>query len=134
MPDARTLVAAMAMVPVVGLGACGSPSSSSPSAAASTASKADFCRTFEHLGPDSSPPQAADELSRVGTPGDIDTDARHGFEVLVDHLRRLPEGRQAGRIGQLVRDLNAEDAADVRAFITYYAKECQGFAGDDRSS
>jgi hypothetical protein len=130
MPEARILVAAMAMALAGGLAACSSSSSSSPSAA----SKADFCRTFEHLGPDMSPPRAAHQLERVGTPGDIDSHARRGFEVLVDHLRHLPEGSHAGRIAQLMRDLHPDDAADVRDFITYYAKECQGFTGDDSSS
>ena len=132
MAQVRTLVAALVTVlagmPAGVLTACDS-STSSP-APTSAASKADFCRTFEHLGPDTSPRQAAEELSRVGTPGDIDSGARHGFEVLVDHLREWPEGTHARRLTQLVRTLNDEDAADVRAFLIYYAQECQGFAGD----
>jgi len=134
MPVARILVAAMATVLAGGLAGCGSSSSATSNAVASTASKADFCRTFENLGPDPSPPKAAERLSRVGTPGDMDSGARHGFEVLVDRLRHLPQGSHAGRIAQLVRDLKPEDAADLRAFITYYAKECQGFTGDQSSS
>jgi hypothetical protein len=133
MPEARILVAAMAMVLAGELTACGSSSSSPSTSAASTASKADFCRTFDHLGPETSPPKAADQLNRVGTPADMDSGARHGFEVLVDHLRHLPARSHAGRIAQLVRDLNPQDAADLRAFITYYARECQGFTGDDTS-
>jgi hypothetical protein len=128
MPEARTWLAGTAVVLVGALAACDSSPASTPSP--SHASKGDFCRTFEQLGPRTSPPQAADRLSQVGTPDDIDPTARHGFEILVDHLRDLPEGAHAGRIGQLVQDLKGDDAADVRAFIVYYAAECQGLAGD----
>ena len=51
MPVARILVAAMATVLAGGLAGCGSSSSATSNAVASTASKADFCRTFENLGP-----------------------------------------------------------------------------------
>jgi hypothetical protein len=126
MPEARTdrivrtSVVATAMVLAGGLTACGGSSSGS------AATKADFCRTFDHLGGDTSPGRAADELSKVGTPADIGSSARHGFEVLVDHLRDLPDGTQPRRITQMVQGLSARDAADVRDFITYYAGECQG--------
>jgi hypothetical protein len=33
----------------------------------------------------------------------------------------------------MVRGLDAQDAADVRAFVTYYASECQGLPGDSSS-
>ena len=128
MPQARTVVAALLMVLTGGLTACGDTSST-----ASGASQADFCRTFEHLGSDTSPERAADELSKVGTPAGIDSAARHGFEVLVAHLRDLPAGTQARQITQMVQGLNAQDAADVRDFITYYAGECQGLPGDAAS-
>jgi hypothetical protein len=104
------------------LGGCGGSSSSPPSAA----SKADFCHTFDQLGSDTSPQHAADELSRVGTPSGMPADARHGFDVLVSHLRDLPEGTQPRQITQMIQGLNGGDASDVRAFITYYAGECQG--------
>jgi hypothetical protein len=129
MPDARALLAAAAVVLTGGLTACGhdtSPSSSS-------ASKADFCRTFDHLGSDTSPQHAADELSRVGTPDDIGSSARQGFDVLVTHLRALPAGTEPRQVTQMVRDLHTQDATDVRAFITYYATECQRLPGDPSS-
>jgi hypothetical protein len=121
MPEARILAAVVATVLAGSLAACGhDTSSSSPSA-----SKADFCRTFDELGVDASPQAAADELSRVGTPSDIGPSARRGFEVLVDHLRNLPAGTKPGEITQMVKNLHAQDADDVRAFVTYYAQECQ---------
>jgi len=113
-----------------GLTACGNDdSSSSPNAA----SKADFCRTFNQLGADTSPRRAADELSRVGTPSDISASARRGFDVLVAHLRELRPGANPGDVTQMVRGLHSQDAEDVRAFITYYATECQGLPGDSSS-
>jgi hypothetical protein len=134
MAEARTVRTvrtsiALAVVPAVvlagGLAACGDSSPSGPSA-----SKADFCGTFDELGSDTTPARAADELSKVGTPDDIDSSARHGFEVLVDHLRDLPDGTQPRKITQMVQGLDAHDAADVRDFITYYASECQGLPAD----
>ncbi len=128
MPGARILAAAAAMVLAGSLAACGDTSSSS-----SSASKADFCQTFNRLGSDSSPRHAADELSRVGTPSDIGSSARRGFVVLVDHLRVLPPGTKPAEITQMVKDLHSQDATDVRDFITYYASECQGLPGDSSS-
>jgi len=121
MPETRILAAAGALMLAGGLASCGHGGSSS----ATAASKVDFCRTFDELGLDSSPQTAADELSRVGTPSDIDAGARRGFEALVEHLRDLPAGTKPGEITQMVKDLHAQDAADVRAFVTYYAQECQ---------
>jgi hypothetical protein len=124
---ARTSLLVTAMVLAGGLTACGDSSSGS------AAPKANFCQTFDHLGGDTSPRRAADELSKVGTPADIGSSARHGFEVLVDHLRDLPDGTQPRRITQMVQGLNARDAADVRDFISYYASECQGLPSDSSS-
>jgi len=119
MPQARFVVG------VIGVGLAGCLVGCGGSSSGSAASRADFCRTFDHLGSDTDPQKAADELSRVGTPSGIDSHARHGFLVLVDHLRQLPRGTTPGRISQMVHGLSEQDAADVRAFITYYAGECQ---------
>jgi hypothetical protein len=116
----RTSVAVLTLVLAGGLTACGGSTSSGPSA-----SKADFCRAFDALGADTTPGHAADELSKVGTPSGIDPDERHGFELLVDHLRGLPDKRSPGGITKMVQDMNAQDAGDVRAFVTYYFDECQ---------
>ena len=118
----RILAAATALGMATCLTACGGSSSSGSSAA----SKADFCRTFDRLGSGATPAHAADQLSAVGTPGDIGTTARHGFEVLVAHLRDLPAGTRPSQITHMGQGLSASDSADLRAFITYYASECQG--------
>jgi hypothetical protein len=129
MTHARVLVAGTALALAVGLTACGGGTSSAPSGA----SKADFCRTFDALGSDATPEHAADELSRVGTPGDIDAGARRGFQVLIDQLRGLPPRAQPRKVSEMVKHLQSQDAADVRAFITYYGSECQGLPGDSSS-
>ncbi len=118
----RILVAAMTLGVAAGLTGCGGSSSSGPSGA----SKADFCRTFDRLGSGATPAHAAEELRTVGTPADIGSTARHGFEVLVDHLRDLPAGTRPSQITHMGQGLSASDSADLRAFITYYASECQG--------
>ena len=128
---ARTSVVAPAVLAVLvaaGLSGCGDSSSSGRSA-----SKADFCHSFDTLGSRATPAHAADELSKVGTPSDIDAAARHGFELLVEHLRDLPDKSSPGGITKMVQDMRQQDAADVRAFITYYASKCQGLPGDSAS-
>jgi hypothetical protein len=126
MPHGRvrvvTLSMAAAMALAGGLAACGNRSSDS----ASTASRAQFCRAFEQLGSNVNPQHAADELSAVGTPADISSSARHGFDVLVAHLRDLPTNGRPGNVSTMVRNLHTQDAAAVRAFVTYYAGECEG--------
>jgi len=124
MTQARALVAGMVLVLAGWLTACGDSSSSS-----SSASKTDFCRTFNQLGADATPQHAADELSRVGTPSNIGASARRGFDVLVSHLRNLPPGATPEGISQMVKNLHTRDAADVRAFVVYYTSECQGIPG-----
>jgi hypothetical protein len=133
MPEARTLGAAATAIVLAGcLTACGDHSSSA-SASSSSASKADFCRTFDQLGSQTTPQRAADELARVGTPSDIGSSALRGFDVLIAHLRDLPPGTQPRQVTQMVQGLHSQDATDVRAFITYYASACQGLPGDPSS-
>jgi hypothetical protein len=118
------------------LSACGSGSSgSSGSAGAPTAaSKTAFCQTFTDLGAGTTPQEAATKLSEVGTPSGIDSGARHGFEVLVDHLRALPAKAKDSDLTAMAKDLKAGDQADVVSFLTYYADECQNLSGAVPSS
>jgi hypothetical protein len=129
MPEAKILAAVVAIVLGGGLAACGDNHDSS----SGSASKTDFCRTFNQLGSDTSPQHAADELSRVGTPGDIGSSARRGFDILVEHLRDLRSGANPGDVTQMVKDLDSQDADDVRSFVTYYVGECQKLPADSSS-
>ena len=126
---ARTLVATGVLVLAGGLTACGGSGSSGSGSAGSSpptdASKAAFCQTFTHLGADVTPKEAADRLGRVGTPSGIDSGARHGFEVLVDHLGRLPDNAKDSDLTAMAQGLQKGDQADVISFLKYYADECQ---------
>jgi hypothetical protein len=131
-----TLVAAVVLVLGGGLGACGSgPSSSAAGGAGSPtdASRATFCATFTDLGAHVTPQQAADDLGAVGTPSGIDPGARHGFEVLLDHLRRLPDDAKDADLTAMAQGLEKADRADVESFLTYYAEECQRVPTDSSS-
>jgi hypothetical protein len=132
MPRSRLVVAMIATSVAGALTACGN-SSSSVTSPPSSASRADFCRAVDRLSADTTPPDAADELSRVGTPSDMSADARHGFDVLVAHLRDLPPKTQPRAITQMIQGLSSGDMSDVRAFITYYGRECRGLPGDSPS-
>jgi hypothetical protein len=132
----KTGVAVGALVLAGGLGACGNSASSGSaggSGSPTDASKASFCGAFDKLSSDVSPKKAADALSEVGTPSDINAGARHGYEVLIDHLRELPDNAKEGDITQMARGLSGSDQADVAAFITYFAQECQDFPSDSSS-
>jgi hypothetical protein len=126
MRNARTLVAAGTFVLAAGLTACGSSSSQSDADGTPTnASKTTFCKTFTDLGADTTPKEAADKLGQIGTPSGIDAGARHGFEVLIDHLRALPDNAKDSDLTGMAKDLKAGDQADVVSFLKYYADECQ---------
>jgi len=111
-----------------GLAACGgSPSSAGSGAnAPDDASKSSFCASLATLTGTVSPKRAADTLGRVGTPSDIGSSARHGFEVLLGRLRQLPPHGNKGDITQMARGLRPADQQDIAAFLTYYGSECRG--------
>src|SRR3954466_15359840 len=103
MPETRILGAAAAMLLAGGLTACGSHSSSPAT------SRAHFCRSFDTLSSRATPRRAAARLGDVGTPGDMDSSARHGLEVLVDHLRELPDRSKPADVTTMIRNLHAQD-------------------------
>lgn len=115
-----------ALILGAGLTGCGGTSSSTAAGSGSPtdASKASFCRLFTELGSDTKPQDAADRLSQIGTPSGISSGARHGFEVLVDRLRELPDKVTEGAITQMTQGLTGRDRTDVMAFVNYYSSEC----------
>jgi hypothetical protein len=123
------VVAAGALVLCGGLAGCGHGSSDSPTGA----SKAAFCRTFTELGPETTPKEAAERLSKVGTPKGIDSGARHGFDVLVAHLRRLPDNAKDSDLTRMAQGLKPSDQKDVISFLTFYGDECGGIPSDSPS-
>jgi hypothetical protein len=124
----KTLAAAGLLVMTGALAACGGGSSSTAAtgaaAAPTGASTTDFCSTFQNMANDSTPKQAADKLQAVGTPSDMPADARHGFEVLVDHLEVMPDTSQSKDLLAMEQGLSASDQKDVLAFTTYLTKAC----------
>lgn len=119
----------LGLVAVVGLaGGCGSSSSSSPSGsgAPTSASKTDFCNALQGAGSSTSPSTLADRLESAGTPSNIDSASRHGFEVLVSVLRKLPNNPQNSDLTKALQNAKPSDATDVEAFVTYLSKECLG--------
>jgi hypothetical protein len=125
----KTLAAAGLLAMTGAVAACGGGSSSSPAAsgaagAPSGATTAEFCGTFQKMANSTTPKQAADQLQAVGTPSDIASDARHGFEVLVDHLETLPDNAKSSDLTAMEKDLSATDQKDVVAFTTYLAQAC----------
>jgi hypothetical protein len=123
----KALAAAGLLVMTGAVAACGSGSSSTATGAAAAptaATTSDFCATFQNLASDLTPKQAADKLQTVGTPSDITPDARHGFEVLVDHLEAMPDSSQSKDLLTMEQSLSGTDQKDVLAFTTYLTKAC----------
>ena len=119
--------AALALVALVGVtGACGGNSSSSPASEGAPAdtSKASFCTTLTGLTQDSTPKEVSDALNKLGTPSDITSDARHGFEVFAAGLAKLPDDAKGADVTKMEKGLSADDQKDLQAFITYLQKEC----------
>jgi hypothetical protein len=119
--------AALAMVALVGVtGACGGNSSSSTASAGapSDTSKSSFCSTLTGLPQNSTPKQVSDTLGKLGTPNDIASDARHGFEVFVAGLAKLPDKAKASDVTKMEKGLSATDQKDLQSFIAYLGTEC----------
>jgi hypothetical protein len=131
MGHSKALVAG-ALVLAGALSACGSTSSSSPSAGAGSgtgpprdAAQAAFCKTLTDINSDLDPTEIADRLNAVGTPSGITPTARAGFEVLVEHVRVLPDNPDNSDLTSLVKGLKASDRTDVMAFWTYFGNTCE---------
>jgi hypothetical protein len=127
-----TTVAAGLLVLAGALAACGGSDSSAQSGAEAptNASKDDFCHTMTNLSLKSTPGQIADQLAAVGTPSDIDSSARHGFEVFLEKVRALPKDTKAEDLNKVQSDLSSQDQAAVIAFLTYTQQECASLPTD----
>jgi hypothetical protein len=132
----KMLAAAGLLTLVGGVAACGGSSSSATGAAGAPTgvSTSDFCATFTNLSSATTPKQLADKLQSVGTPSDIATNERHGFEILVDKLETLPDDAKASDLSSMEQGLSATDLADVTAFTTYLTTACVPSAGSTPSS
>ncbi|WGX96196.1 hypothetical protein [Nocardioides sp. L-11A] len=98
------------------------------------ASTEDFCAVWAG-GSGNSVDAAHDRaaaLDEVGTPDDIDGDARSGFEVFVEQLGEVDEAQlreldqvaaEAASLAE-VYGIDEDDAADVLAFFSYANRAC----------
>ncbi len=123
----KAVAAASLLVVMGGTAACGGSSSSGSSTSAdgpTDAKKSDFCATFQNLGNNTTPKQASAAFQKTGTPSDIPAGARHGFEVLVEHLATMADNAQASDLTNMEKNLNATDQKDVLAFVAYLTKQC----------
>jgi hypothetical protein len=119
--------AAALLVVLGGVSACGSNSSSGASSSAggpTDADQASFCSTFAKLSDSTTPKDAAAAFTKVGTPKDITSDARHGYEVLVAHLATMPDNAKSADFAAMQKSLSAADLKDVTSFVTYLTSEC----------
>lgn len=92
------------------LAACGGDGADAPT----DASKDDFCEIFNADG-DADYDQVVDDLKDVGTPEDIDGEAREGFEILIDKSGDLED---VDTEADFEEALGEEDAAKVTTFLT----------------
>jgi len=125
----KTTLAACLLVVTGAFAACGndssSPSASGGAAGAPTNASTDaFCTSFTDLGSQVTPKEAADKLRQVGTPSGIPSGARHGFELLVDHLETLPDDADQSDISKLVQGMKSGDQTDLTSFVTYFSTTC----------
>jgi hypothetical protein len=124
--------AAALLVVVASASACGSNSSSGSAANAdgpTDADKASFCATFAKLSDTTTPKDASDAFKKVGTPQDITSDARHGYEVLVEHLATMPDNAKSADFAAMQKSLSAADLKDVTSFVTYLTATCAPSSG-----
>src|SRR3954468_5752340 len=126
--------AAVLLVVLGGTVACGSSHSSSSPAGSGIPTDADkttFCTTLQNS---KTPQDAVDSLTKLGTPSDIDDASRHGFEVLLDEFKSLPDDPKPSDLAGLQKKLSAADQKDIQAFGSYVGKECAGSAPSAPSS
>lgn len=129
--------AAALLVVLGGASACGSNSSSGSSGNAdgpTDADKASFCATFAKLSNTTTPKDAAAAFKKVGTPTDITSDARHGYEVLVEHLSTMPDNAKSADFAAMQKSLSAADLKDVTSFVTYLTAACAPSSSNSGSS
>ena len=68
--------------------------------------------------------QLAGRLAEVGTPGDIPTDARDGFELTLDAIDDLPADASTADVEAIDADLSLDERRDTQAFDIYLALTC----------
>ncbi len=134
----RRLAAGGVLVLVSVLTACSDDGGGQDAAdAPDDASMEDFCEAFNGLVEDvlaeaSTDPSAmvravkdwAADIAEVGTPADMPDDARHGFELFVEHAADLDDDAGLEDLQNLGSELSEEDQADGEAFTEWTQENC----------
>ena len=118
--------AATAAGAVLVLGATAACGSNDASGAPTSASTEDFCNVNKQFDDKTTPKEVVDKFKEVGTPKDMTDSERHGFEVLMDRLSKLPDDAKESDYQAMEKDVSGQDKADIQAFIGYEAKTCMG--------
>ena len=130
--------ASTAVVLALSLSACGDDAGGAPD----DAKAEDFCKAYNsesEVGEDASAEEQADEAHKqaeemieVGTPEDIDEDAREGFEFLVDAIADIDEDDVEKFSSAEGEDdfkdaigASDDDYKKVTAFLEYATTTCQ---------
>ena len=130
-PLKRVAAVTAPLLLALSLTACGGGASGAPD----DASKEDFCEAFTSTpeGGDSDDVDAnidaahdyGDKLADVGTPSDIDGDARDGFEAYVDAIKDLDKDDiDEFEDAENADDVFGDDGDKVTAFITEASTLC----------
>lgn len=87
------------------------------------ASKDDFCKAYEKIDGESfdDVKDAAEELGDVGTPKEIEGDARDGFEKMLDIVDDADNEDDAT---EAIDDLDSDDTKKIRAFTEKASEVC----------
>ncbi len=147
----RRGAAAASLALMASLTACGGGNGGG-SSAPDNASTDDFCGGFNSLfekvlaqatsGDSSAMITAlkdwAADMEKIGTPGDMPDDARHGFELFIDQAQKLDENASLADLQNLGDDFSDADQADGEAFGTWTEENCPldlpGIDGSDLPS
>jgi hypothetical protein len=132
---AALTVAGLALA-LSGLAGCGGDDSDGGGAPTS-ASKDDFCATFESLEKDMQDLDPSDvdaaigairdagqKLEDTGTPEDIPDDARAGFDFIVETINGIDDDASIEDLAKIGQDLSDSDEANSKAFDEYLSDTC----------
>lgn len=139
----HALIAASLVLVAGAVAGCGSDSSSqdkaAPSGPPTDASVTEFCGTFKTIGQDvaklgkdakdseivAALKKAGTQLDDTGTPKDIPSSARQGFEITVKLIKDLDSNATQADIGKIDDGLSSTQKKQETAFNEYVAKTCK---------
>lgn len=142
----HALIAASLVLVAGTVAGCGGDSSTSssqdkgaPSGPPTDASVSEFCGTFKSIGQDvaklgkdakdteivAALKKAGTQLDDTGTPKNITSDARQGFQITVKLIGGLADNATQADVGKIDDSLSATEKKQEDAFNTYVAATCK---------